>query len=81
MSRYFFNTADGSRERDTTGVELRDDSAARKEGIKFAGDVMSHEPDVLWDGHEFRIEVMNEENDLLFTIITLAVDAPASGRT
>jgi hypothetical protein len=80
MPRYFFNTADGTRDRDAVGVQLRDDAAARKQAIKYAGEVMHDEPDVLWDGREFRVEVVNEKDDLLFTVITLAVDAPASGQ-
>lgn len=81
MAHYYFNTADGGRERDKTGVHLRDDAAARKQAIRFAGEVMESEPDVLWDGREFRVEVMNAHNELLFTVITLAVDAPASGKS
>lgn len=73
--------ADGSRERDEEGTELPDHNAARREAIKFAGAVLNDQPDVLWDSRDFRVEVTDEAGLMLFTIITLAVDAPASGRT
>jgi hypothetical protein len=46
--------------------------------IRFAGAVMHDEPDVLWDGRDYRVEVTNEADDLLFTIVMLSIDAPAS---
>ena len=78
MPRYFFHTADGSRDRDTEGTELPDARTARVSAIRYAGDVLSDQPELLWDGRDFRVEVTTEEGDLLFTIITLAVDAPAA---
>ena len=76
MPRFYFDTADGSRDRDTVGTILKDQAEARVEAIKFAGEVMTSQPDVLWDGHDFRVEVSSEDQKLLFTIIALAVDAP-----
>lgn len=78
MPRYFFHTADGSRQRDEEGTELRDQQAARTEAVRFAGALMGDRPDMLWDGHDFRVEVTDEAKHLLFTVITLVVDAPAS---
>ncbi len=80
MPRFFFHTANGSRARDTEGIELPHPGAARKEAIRYAGAVLSNDPDVLWDGRDFRVEVTDDANLLLFTIIMLAVDAPAAGR-
>ncbi|WP_374942335.1 hypothetical protein [Sphingomonas sp.] len=76
MPHYFFHTANGERHRDRSGVDLPDDAAARVEAIRFTGAVMTDEPDVLWDGRDFRVEVTDAEQRPLFTIITLAVDAP-----
>jgi hypothetical protein len=75
MPHYFFNTANGSFEPDPDGIDLSDDAAARVHAIKFAGDVMHHEPDVLWDGSEFRVQVTDDEQQLLFTIEMKAIDA------
>ena len=54
MPRYFFHTANGSRERDEEGTELLDHNAARREAIKLAGAVLSEQPDVLWGHRDFR---------------------------
>jgi hypothetical protein len=81
MPRYFFATADGERHQDTEGTELPGLSAARVAAIKYAGAIMEDEPSVLWDGRDFRVEVTDERGLLLFTIITLAVNAPAGGDT
>lgn len=80
MPRYFFHTADGTRERDTVGTVLEGLDQARVQAIQFAGEILSGEPEVLWDGRDFRIEVTDEQDLMLFTVITIAVDAPASGR-
>lgn len=80
MPRYFFHTADGSRARDTEGTVLDDQSSARAEAIRFLGDCMREAPNVLGQGRDFRVEVTDGTDMLLFTIIALAIDAPASGR-
>ncbi|WP_037492168.1 DUF6894 family protein [Sphingobium indicum] len=80
MPRYFFHTVDGGRDVDQEGTELPNDAAARKAAIRFAGAVMHDEPDVLWDGRDYRVEVTNETGALLFTIVMLSIDAPASNR-
>lgn len=76
MPRYFFNTADGHRDCDEEGVELPNGNAARAEAIRYAGAVMNNHPDVLWDGRDFRVEVVNEDKQLVCTVITVAVDTP-----
>lgn len=81
MSRYFFHSKDGEAHRDEDGTELGSLSAARVQAIRYAGEVMSNEPDVLWDGNEFRVEVSNTSRKLLFTIVCQAHNAPAAGDT
>lgn len=76
MGRYYFHTASGSRQRDREGMECNDAHAARVEAIRFAGALMADEPDVLWDGRDFRVEVTDEDQRLVCTVISLAVDAP-----
>lgn len=78
VPQFFFHTADGKRDRDKHGVDLPDAARARVEGIKYAGAVIADQPGLLWNGHDFRVEVTDESGALLFTIITLAVDAPAA---
>lgn len=81
MPRYFFHAADGRRDRDSTGVELADHASARAEAIRFAGAVLTDEPEVLWEGGPFRIEVTDAAQHLLFTVVTLTIDAPIAEPT
>jgi hypothetical protein len=76
VPRYYFHTAGDGQDRDDEGVELATDAAARVEAIQFAGAVMRDQPDVLWDGREFRVFVTNEWQALLFTIVMKAIDEP-----
>jgi hypothetical protein len=78
IQTYFFHTADGGRLHDRSGMKLAGKGEARKEAIRFLGSILGDEPDLLWDGRDFRVEVTNEAGDLLFTVIALAVDAPAA---
>ena len=80
MPRYFFNSVDGKRIDDDRGTELPDNGAARVHAIQYAGDVLSSEPGVLWDGHEFKVEVNGDKGIRLFTIVCHAMDEPASGQ-
>ncbi len=80
MPRYFFSSTNGSRHDDDRGAELSGDGAARVHAIQYAGDVMSNEPGVLWDGQEFKVEVTGDKGIRLFTIVCHAVDEPASGQ-
>ena len=75
MSRFYFNTADGVRQRDTEGLELPSLSVARREAIRFAGALLDEDPDLLLDGHEFRVIVTDDSRRTVVTIIMLAVDA------
>lgn len=77
MPRYFFTTADGTRDPDVDGTELPSLSAARIEAIKFAGEVLSDHPDMIWDGEDFRVEVSDEAGLLLFTVVAMAMDSPS----
>ena len=76
MPRYFFHTADGGRDRDTDGVELDGAHCARVEAIRYAGAIMSQDPDVVWDGRDFRVLVTDEAEELVCTVVTLAVENP-----
>ena len=76
VSRFFFHTADGSRDRDHEGMDCRDARSARVEAIRYAGALLSDQPDILWDGRDFRVEVTDKDQRLVCTVIALAVDAP-----
>ena len=75
MPRYFFHTADGTHQRDYDGSELPNVSSARKEAIRFAGALLNENPELLWDGHDFRVNVTDAAGKLVVAVIMLAVDA------
>jgi hypothetical protein len=78
MARYFFSTEDGSCYRDKEGTELKDLSEARVEAIRYAGQVMTNEPGVLWNGQDFHVYVTDEQGTALFKITSFATNAPAA---
>ena len=78
MPRYFFATADGTRETDHIGTQLANIAAARVEAIRYAGDVLSDQPGMLWDGEDFRVEVSDETGLVLFTVVTMAMNSSAT---
>jgi hypothetical protein len=75
MPRYFFNTLDHTQDADHVGVDLDDDHVARREAVRFAGAMMADQPDVLWDGTRFRVEVLDQDRHALFTVTITAEDA------
>jgi hypothetical protein len=77
MPRYFFDTHDGGRERDHDGCELPDPHAARIEAIRYGAAVLHDQPELIWDGRDFRVEVRDDAGKLVVTVIMMAVDAPA----
>jgi hypothetical protein len=77
MPRYFFHTADGSVDRDTEGQELRDANAARTQAVKFAADCLADNPEFLWQSCDFRVDVTDEADLTVFTLITIALDGPS----
>ena len=76
MARYHFHCADGSREPDEEGTELASDEEAQRIAIVYAGEVLMSNPASIWEKGSWRVEVTNDDNALLFTVITLAIDAP-----
>jgi hypothetical protein len=62
MARYFFHVQDGVRYEDETGTELPSLIAARTRALKVCGDMLASgtHPD-LWEGHEWRMTVTDEE--------------------
>ena len=78
MPRYFFHRADGVFDPDQEGTEFPDLAAARIEAIRFAASSMLDDPQEVWKGHNFRIEVSDEAGMLLCTVVVLGLDTPAA---
>ena len=78
MPRYFFHRADGGFDPDQEGTEIPDLATARIEAIRFAAASMLDDPQEVWKGHNFRVELSDEHGLLLCTVVVLGLDAPAA---
>jgi hypothetical protein len=74
MPRYFFNIEDHVRDEDDKGTELADAAQARLHAIAFAAGVLKDDPDLVWDGREFRVEVTREDGEPVVDVIVRAED-------
>lgn len=74
MPRYFFDLADHQNDIDTSGTELQNADAARRQAVVFAGAYLRDHPELIWDGKEIRVIVRNSDDLTIFTVIVLAVD-------
>lgn len=79
MPRYFFNRTDGFVERDDEGTELSGLPAARRQAVVFAGESLKDDPELAWNGDEFRVEVTDGDGLVLFTIKTECMNAEKAG--
>lgn len=79
--RYFFNEFDGSYKADDAGLELPSMDDARLEAVRYAGEVLRDHPILIWKGEDFRVEVTDENQLVLFTVLVVGIDAPAGGRS
>jgi hypothetical protein len=75
MPLFHFNLADHVTDADVEGTELRDAAEARIEAIVFAGAYLRDNPDMVWDGHEFRVEVTDDTGAPVFTVVVRTIDA------
>ena len=69
MPIYHFNLADGSYESDPDGTMLADLATARLEAVAFAGSYLRDYPDIIWEGHKFRVEVTDHAGADLFAVV------------
>lgn len=75
MPRYFFHLCDGTDDIDEQGHELLDDDAARLEAVRYGGGLIKDDPALLLRDQNLRINVTDEERNLRFAIVMIAVDA------
>lgn len=74
--RYFFNVAGAIYDPDVVGHEIATLGEARTTAVRFASEMLRDHPTVVWEGDDFRVEVTDDEQLLLFTVIVLGIDAP-----
>ena len=80
VPRYFFDTANGERFRDSEGLDLGGPNEARSYAVRFAGECLAHGPDAL-DDRDFRVVVRNADDLVLFTVTTFVTESPAMAGT
>jgi hypothetical protein len=71
----FFNLAGAIYDPDVEGHEVATIDEARVLAAIHAGEVIRDRPDVVWAGDEVRLEITDEHQVVLFTIIVAGVDA------
>lgn len=77
MPRYFFHTSDGVRHIDDEGIELADDAAARREAVRYGGNLLGDDPDMLVADRGLRVEVTDREGRVRFAVLVSALDVQA----
>lgn len=75
---FFVNLAGTVGDPDSEGIDLPTLSDARIEAVRFAGELLKDRPQLVWMGEEVRVEVTDENQLMLFTVIVAGVDAPAA---
>ena len=78
MPRYFFDLAGHENSIDKDGLELKNNDVARVQGVAFAGEYLRDHPELIWDGHEIRIHVLNEKREPMFVVVCLSIDLQRS---
>jgi hypothetical protein len=67
MPRFFFNIHDGTSFIDRQGTELPDLAAVRREAIQTTAKILKDSADY-WDGTEWRLEVLNEAQQMVMQL-------------
>jgi hypothetical protein len=76
VPRYFFNVYDGVSLLDITGTELLDWREARVEAIRLAGAIFQDNAKTIALGDDWRIEVTDERQLVLFRFDFISQEAP-----
>lgn len=76
MPRYFFHVIDGSSDRDAEGTELPDIYAAQDEAVRTSGEILRDVGAKFWDGSEWKLEVTDEQDQILLTLRFSAEEHP-----
>ncbi|MBL0403635.1 hypothetical protein JKG68_06610 [Microvirga aerilata] len=68
MPCYFFYMNDGSSVRDAEGTELPDIYAAQDQAIRTSGEILRDRGAKFWNGTEWKLEVTDESDQVLFVL-------------
>lgn len=72
MPLFFFDISNGRPDRDAEGFEFATLDQARTQAIRFAGEMLQFHSELIWEGHDLRVEVLNGARTPLFAVITSA---------
>lgn len=75
--RCFFNLAGAIYDPDIEGYEVPTINQARVLAARHVAEVIRDQPEAVWAGEEVRLEVTDEHQVILFTIIVVGIDAAA----
>jgi hypothetical protein len=67
VPRYFFHIQDGKDIPDAEGLELAGLAEARNQAIVAAGEMIRTDGHTVWNGSEWRMEVIDEAGSTVFT--------------
>lgn len=91
MPRYFFQVAGGNHILDVDGRNFPNASAARMEGVRFAGEILRDMPTLLYETAFLKIDVTDESGRVLFQVLVTTLgdealpvsttDVPTPART
>lgn len=68
MPRYFFHVLDGRAAIDDKGLFLANESQARVEALRGAGEMLADEEMNIWLGNEWMMAVVDESGTVLFKL-------------
>ena len=77
MPRYFFQFQDGKSDRDVEGTELAGVQEARLEAARLIGACLQDEPGAFWTEAEWQLNVSDERDLTLFTVLIWGFKTPA----
>lgn len=79
MPRYFFNVLDPQMSRDDVGMECPDLHAARTEAVRTSGQMLQGVADSVREGSDWRMEVTDHREHVLFIVRVAVEDGTAPG--
>jgi hypothetical protein len=68
MPRYFFHVTDGYLAHDSDGTELPDIYAAQDQAIRMSGEILRDMGAEFWNGTDWKLEVTDEQNQIMFVL-------------
>ncbi|WP_085810968.1 DUF6894 family protein [Sphingomonas sp. TZW2008] len=78
MARFFFHVRDSETYIDVQGTVLPDLRTARREAVRFAGALLTDNPDTFWQGAEWTMRVTDEADLTLFELTFFATEGASS---